>query len=363
MTQLIRASLLHDAMPKEANLAHAGLWLTRGLAEFSETDADAKTQHIDKLCQQKPSEIYKLAWRRWLMVIGNSGRFCCLHAKLAQRLLIGQSNASALETGICVSHSYGMPMIPGSTAKGCAQAYAKKVGIPPEYRAVLFGEDEESAENTNRIPGAACLIWHDAWWNPDCGKSPFVREIVTTHHMKYYAGEATEATDFDSPIPNAQIATQGSFCFAIEGPYAWTAMGIELLKKALAETGIGAKRAAGYGVMKGDENAEQMHRNQLEDIEKTKKRKVMNAAQREIEQFREECAQRIGGKKNGYGGEDYRRAKALAEKARSDESWSAADKQSAAEVIEFWLPKLLEKTDAKEVRKRLKLAELKTIPT
>jgi hypothetical protein len=141
-------------------------------------------------------------------------------------------------------------MIPGSTAKGCAHAYAKATGLPPEYRAVLFGEDEESAKGSNRLPGAACLIWHDAWWNPDSSTKPFVREIVTTHHMKYYAGETDEATDFDSPVPNAQIAAQGSFCFAIEGPYAWTRLGIDLLEKALRETGIGAKRAAGYGVMR-----------------------------------------------------------------------------------------------------------------
>ncbi|MDR1646987.1 MAG: type III-B CRISPR module RAMP protein Cmr6 [Zoogloeaceae bacterium] len=253
MTALIRSSF-RSSIPHGAEQAHAGLWLMRGLPEFSESP-ESKARHIDSLCQQRPSEFYKLAWRRWLDTIGDTDRFSSLHVQLAQRLFIGQSSASVLETGICVSHSYGMPMVPGSTVKGCAQAYARAVGLSPEYRAVLFGEDEESAEGSKRLPGAACLIWHDAWWNPDSGTKPFVREIVTTHHMEYYAGKTDEATDFDSPVPNAQIAAQGSFCFAIEGPYAWTKLGIDLLEKALRETGIGAKRAAGYGVMKKDEEA------------------------------------------------------------------------------------------------------------
>jgi CRISPR-associated protein Csm5 len=87
----------------------------------------------------------------------------------------------------------------------------------------------------------------------------------------------------------------------------------------------------------------------------------LSEAGREVEKFREECekcAQRIGDKKSKPHGADYSRARALAEKARSDESWTAADKQAAAEAIEYWLPKL-ETLDAKEVRKKLKLAELK----
>jgi CRISPR-associated protein Csm5 len=88
---------------------------------------------------------------------------------------------------------------------------------------------------------------------------------------------------------------------------------------------------------------------------------ALSEAGREIEKFKEECAQneqRTGGRKGKPYGVDYSRARALVEKARNDEGWNAADKQTAAETIEYWLPRL-ETLDAKEVRKKLKLAELK----
>jgi CRISPR-associated protein Csm5 len=89
----------------------------------------------------------------------------------------------------------------------------------------------------------------------------------------------------------------------------------------------------------------------------------LSQAGREIENFREECArneQRIGGRKGRPYGADYSRARTLAETARTDETWSAEDKRAAAEAIEYWLPRL-ETIDAKEIRKKLKLAELKGV--
>jgi CRISPR-associated protein Csm5 len=99
------------------------------------------------------------------------------------------------------------------------------------------------------------------------------------------------------------------------------------------------------------------------EAERREALETLSAAGREIEKFKEECAQteqRIGGKKGKPYGVDYSRARALAEKARGDESWSAEDKQAAADAIESWLPKL-ETIDAKEVRKKLKLGELKGV--
>jgi CRISPR-associated protein Csm5 len=118
---------------------------------------------------------------------------------------------------------------------------------------------------------------------------------------------------------------------------------------------------------KAEQEAAKEARRQAEEAavqavaERKKRLAALSEAGREIEKFKEECekgVQRTGGKKNKPYGADYSRAKALAEKARGDESWSAADKQTAAEAIEHWLPKL-ETLDAKEVRKKLKLAELK----
>lgn len=236
---------------------NAGLLLTRGWTDYVQGEGDAdnrqvsKASHIDKVCHQHPSTLYLLAYDRWQETTADAARFRSLYAELQHRMFIGLSASSAIETGVCSSHSYGMPMIPGSSVKGCARGYAKQIGTKTEYLAVLFGEDKTE---DGREPGAGSLVWHDAWWIPGKNSHPFVREVVTVHHPDYYAGKA-DATDFDSPVPNAQIAVQGSFYFVVEGDPAWAELALKLLKAALAETGIGAKRAAGYGFMAVDQQA------------------------------------------------------------------------------------------------------------
>lgn len=240
--------------------AHPGLLLSRGLNDYdtanSAANGNAKVALLERLCDIPVPDVYQHAYARWQAATADPARFRHLYARTVHRLLIGLSASTALETGSCVQHSYGMPMIPGSSIKGCARAFAVALGMPAGYRAVLFGEDETSAEGSERQPGAGSLVWHDAWWMPQSNEKPFVQEVVTVHHQDYYAGRG-EASDFDSPVPNAQLAVQGSFYFVIEGDPAWADLAIKLLQQALAQQGIGAKRAAGYGLMERDEQAEQ----------------------------------------------------------------------------------------------------------
>lgn len=255
MTTLLRKSM--EQIVRNTRSAHAGLLLTRGLAEFANgqgnDNGSRKGELIDRLCELPAPALYGLAYARWKQVTLDNNRFRHYCAKVQGRLFIGLATGGAMETGVTTQHSYGMPMIPGSSVKGAARAYAKAIGVPAEYRAVLFGEDDDSAEAGKRLAGAGSLVWHDAWWIPAGNAKPFVREVVTVHHPDYYAGTG-EATDFDSPVPNAQIAVQGSFHFVIEGDSAWSALAISLLQRALAGTGIGAKRAAGYGFMTEDQS-------------------------------------------------------------------------------------------------------------
>jgi len=190
-----------------------------------------------------------MAFERWQTCTRDSQRFHGWYGRLEGRMFIGLGTGGALETGVLTSHSYGMPMIPGSSVKGVARAHALQLGVPPEYRAILFGEDEDEVAHSGRQAGAGSLVWHDAWWCPDAQCLPFAAEVVTVHHQSYYHGEG-EATDFDSPVPNAQIAVQGSFYFVVEGAPTWAVRAMALLRHALSDTGMGAKRAAGYGGIK-----------------------------------------------------------------------------------------------------------------
>ena len=250
MTQLMRKELKKQPadQPPKPDHAHAGLWLQRGWPAFVTGDSENnKTGHINKLCTIRPSALYEKAFRRWEKT-AKTLPGATLFATVSQRLLIGSNAASALETGAAIQHSYGMPMIPGSAVKGCARAYAQQLGLHAEYLAMLFGLDE------GELAGPGGLVWHDAWWHPSSQeKYPFVADVVTVHHPDYYQGSTPLASDTDTPVPNAQLATHGEFFFYIGCEHSdsqpWAELAIQLLKATLHGTGIGGKRAAGYGRM------------------------------------------------------------------------------------------------------------------
>lgn len=257
---LIRAELrrLHSA----ADDAHAGLLLERGLpahktkgqqggeGEDAKANAKVKMAHVERVCGVPAGEFYSNAFARWRKLTEDAQRFRRVTLALESRLFIGLAGGGALETGCAVGHSHGMPYIPGSSIKGVVRAHAREQ-LGEQGRAAwqeLFGS-EPIAEHRAGLAGL--VGFHDAWWVPGSAASPFVQEVVTTHHMQYYSeGGRQAATDFDSPVPNAQVAVQGSFLFVIEGPCAWHGLAEAMLKDTLHRRGIGAKTRAGYGYFK-----------------------------------------------------------------------------------------------------------------
>ncbi|NKN34653.1 type III-B CRISPR module RAMP protein Cmr6 [Marichromatium bheemlicum] len=246
---------LYSEVGKESS-AHPGLLIQRGLAVHGQGDKEAKTKHIRAICGLQPGTFYCAAFERWRNATADPLRFTQLTLALETRLFIGLSGGGALETGCAVGHSHGAPYLPGSSVKGVVRAYAERSKFAkrhPEAITELFGVEpqEENPEKKKEHPeGLAGLVtFHDAWWVPDTKRrSPFVPEVVTTHHLKYYGSEGkTPATDLDSPIPNAQIAVRGSFLFVLEGPPGWRDLAAEMLRSALSERGIGAKTNSGYG--------------------------------------------------------------------------------------------------------------------
>ena len=249
MTQLCRTAL-KEFIGNSKN-AHPGLLLSRGMVEMPE-EGKKKKDHIEKLTGMGPSDLYKKALERWEKITTDNGRFGRCEAALSGRLYIGVSRDNALETGVTVSHTYGMPMIPGSAVKGLCRASAKEWEMDSDIRRWIFGNEQGEGEAE-----AGGLIFHDAWWVPGNGQGdrPFVLETVTPHHQEYYGSLGEKpATDFDSPIPAPQIAVQGSFYFVVEGTQVVTGLAVSLLKKALSERGIGGKRSSGYGFFNGSKD-------------------------------------------------------------------------------------------------------------
>lgn len=238
--------------------AHPGLLIERGYQRDdrnSEEGRQAKTAHIRRICAIPPSTFYHNAYQRWRQATANPLRFGQLELALENRLLIGLTGGGMLETGCAISHSYGMPYIPGSSLKGVVRAHVSLSPFRDQHPEVideLFGaESKKEADSTeNDSDGLSGLVvFHDAWWIPTSADKPFVEEVVTSHHLEYYGNEGrVEASDCDSPIPNAQIAVRGRFLFVLEGEQAWRELAEQMLLAALSSRGIGAKTRTGYGI-------------------------------------------------------------------------------------------------------------------
>lgn len=224
MVQLVRDKL-KEAFDHSDSINPSFL-LKKGLL-----DANKKTGHLEEIVKLPASSEYNNAFNRWFDLTQDENRFSQTAMTLENRLLIGLTGNTALESGCSLSRNYGMPYIPGSSVKGIARAWANQhlAGHSDELEQ-LFGTAD--SEQPYRVSGL--VTFHDAWWIPDPAKKehkPFVLDVVTTHHQAYYNGTQAEPSDKDSPIPNHLLAVQGSFLFVLEGEPAAIELCQTLLKK------------------------------------------------------------------------------------------------------------------------------------
>lgn len=236
---------------------HAGLWLSRGLEEWKQDPTkkgEELHQHVRRAASIAVSDIYEQAYQRWERIVTSAPTMATWAGRLEGRLFIGLGGATVIETAINLSRTYGAPVIPGSAQKGLVRAYAEIQCMEPGAVEILFGKTGERPEDSD----AGYVIFHDAWWVPGSAETPLAQEIVTVHHPEYYkSAGAQEATDFDSPVPNAQIAIRGGFLFAVEcASHAWADFARDVLARALSDWGIGGKTAAGYGRFRCDVDLE-----------------------------------------------------------------------------------------------------------
>lgn len=287
MTDLMRSDL--RPLFERTSSAHAGLLVQRGLKKWEEGDKPTKKSLVQKISSVQANDLYLLAFKRWLAhsyETSENTHFATISAKVDGRLMTGLPLGGTLETGVTTHHTYGMPMIAGSSVKGAVRSYteflfAKRKDGEIEYsitkdakgkeiKAYQFDDDKQAildvlfGSDDDENPNAGYLIWHDAWWIPPVTSDaklstgeqnkPFAEEVVTVHHQKYYQGGLEEALDIENPIPNQQLAVQGGFYFVIEGVYAWVQYAKKLLKQTLQQQGLGAKSSAGYGYFIEDKN-------------------------------------------------------------------------------------------------------------
>lgn len=348
MTIYLMRESLKKLISDDLKDAHAGLLMQRGLTKWDKDDKKAKADLIQKIAKipaPKKDSLYALAFTRWVQATSDTCRFATLAAGISGRLYTGLNSAGVLETGISTHHTYGMPLIAGSSVKGIARSHAESLGLDKAHLTVLFGDDSDSGSLK-----AGALVWHDAWFIP-ANTPPFAAEIITTHHQDYYNGKQLEADEMESPIPNQQIATQGNFYFVIEsapGAQAWAAYAQNLLFQALQTQGAGSKTASGYGYFKkagkadkADEEAKQSicnireaQQQALAAQQKAAELAAMPAHQRFIQTWQDKLAAYTDLiVTNNEHTELYKKWRAALETAAESPDFNAAEKKEIADAF------------------------------
>ena len=243
--QLVRHDLKPLIQLSKLRSAHPGLLMQRGLVSWETNNKVEKTNLIECISRVTPPDFYELAFDRWF-ALTQSENFAHVGMKVDGRLFTGLALGGSLETGVMTHHTYGTPLIAGSSIKGAARAYAESIHLSSELIAILFGSDDE--RDNVQESGAGAFVWHDAWWVPrNKEMKPFVKEVITVHEQRYYSESIARAEGIDSPIPNLQIGIQGEFYFVFEGDPNWSRYVADLVAAMLEEQGVGAKTTSGYG--------------------------------------------------------------------------------------------------------------------
>ena len=220
---------------------------------------------------------FRNRWRKWL------DQDCfTIECVAASRLLVGSGNASASDVGLHLHHTWGVPMAPGSAIKGVLSHYLdavygpapehdlisptapdhpdperarfrrprRKPATPPgEWQRIICG----SADYDGLPAAAGHVVFHDMLLMPpesgrDGDPGMLALDVLTPHHTGYHTGGGV-ATDFEDPVPVSFLSVPPGtrFLLAVGGQRARAEFSINRLREAVADWGLGAKTAAGYG--------------------------------------------------------------------------------------------------------------------
>ena len=175
------------------------------------------------------------------------------------RLAIGLGADHPVENNMTLDYSIGVPMIPGSAVKGLCRAWCSIQEVPERVVERYFGAQPESGH-----AASGAWVFLPAYPLPGGDTSAQLLEvdIINPHYPTYYRSLANPRPKAalpgpdpaDSPIPIQFLAVPRGvpFVFRILPRTPDVAASIPdaclVLEAALAELGIGAKTAIGYGL-------------------------------------------------------------------------------------------------------------------
>jgi len=215
---------------------------------------------LDQATGVKVSEVYRAAFRRWRQFAEQTPDGCArVHftVQAVAPIAIGLGDASPLEVGIRLHHTYGMPLLPASALKGLCRRVARLLHheskLSDDAIDALFGFSRE------KQAAAGAVVFYDAWYDPDSVRgAPFHRDVITVHHPAYYGSGEVAPTDFDdpTPVPFLVVKPGARFLCVLDAPNRqWADFAQKMLLWGLENLGVGAKTNAGYGYLAPPETA------------------------------------------------------------------------------------------------------------
>ena len=242
------------------------------LTKFSNghVSKDEKKQRFEefiKVFNESDNNIYQILAKKQEKIKSayQAEEFKC---QTSWRLIVGMGTESVYENSMTLHHTYGIPYIPASAIKGTVRNYTiseyfqssspkiknEELALKDPLFRAIFG-DEENRGN---------IIFFDTYPS----KKPMIElDIMNNHNQKYYQGDQLPS-DSVNPVPLFFISiTEANFNFLLARAkneeinfinekstlaknFPNTSIfdiAYELMKKALTESGVGAKTSSGYG--------------------------------------------------------------------------------------------------------------------
>jgi CRISPR-associated protein Cmr6 len=244
----VTAERIASASRRPVDGDNVGLWLDKLLFRRRHgwtLDREDRTFAFSQLCRGFRSDAGKAAadrQRETLEALHPKGdQRQGLTAGVHGRLLVDYGRINAAEASVSFHPIWGVPRIPGSALKGVTLAEMRMDDADPAELAEIFGSQA----------AAGRVIFYDAL--PVDGRFELALDVLTPHHRDYYEGKGPPA-DWESPIPHSFITVVKTTFAVWLGARSGEKRDVDVLaragaalKRALEDSGVGAKTAAGYG--------------------------------------------------------------------------------------------------------------------
>jgi CRISPR-associated protein Cmr6 len=228
---------------RKTRTTNAGLWLDKFIREQARDDKESRRVLVKEVAGIRAPEDYAHWFAQWQQALREHGAEWRV-AETQGRMAIGLGEETVLETSIALHHTYGVPYIPGSALKGLAANFARQYlgndwqADTPAY-VIVFGDTKT----------AGYVTFFDALPLPN--SAALCPDVITVHHEKYYQNDRTAPpADWDDPNPVPFLSATGKYLMALSGPSEWIRTTFDILRHALAHSGVGAKTSSGYGRLK-----------------------------------------------------------------------------------------------------------------